>query len=71
MDKFAEEIRHIGGDQMLNVARKEFNKSFTIVSRTCDFVVIGDEFKNVKISRKTNRVQERHVFDHISKLERK
>ncbi len=71
MDKYAEEIRHIGGDAMLNVARKEFSKSFQIVARTPDYVVIGDDIKNVKISRTNNRVQERHVFEHISALERK
>ena len=71
MNKYAEEIHHIGGDALLNTARKEFPKSFHIVSRTPDYVVIGNDLKNVKISRKNNRVQERHVFEHISALERK
>lgn len=71
MDKYAEEIRNIGGEQMLSVALKEFSKSFHIVGRTPDYVIIGDGAKNVKISRKNNRVQERHEFEHISALERK
>lgn len=71
MDKYAEEIRHIGGDAMLNVVCKEFENFFHIVARTVDYVVVGDSKKNVKISRKNNRVQERVVFEHISALERK
>jgi hypothetical protein len=71
MDCYALEIRHIGGDLLLNAVRKEFPKTFHIVSRTPDDVVLGDGIKNVKFSRKNNRVLERHVFEQTSALERK
>lgn len=71
MNNHALEVLHIGGEKLMNVVRKEFVKDFFIVARTPEYIVIGDDIKNVKISRSNNRVQERHVFEHISALERK
>ena len=63
MNNYAAEILRIGGEALLKVAQKEFPESFHIVSRTVEYVVIGDDNKNVMISRKNNRVQERNILN--------
>ena len=71
MDNYATEILRIGGDSLLKVAQKEFPDSFHIVARTVEYVVIGDDNKNVMISRKNNRVQERNILNKSSSIGRK
>lgn len=63
MNNYAAEIVRIGGDALLKVAQKEFPDSFHIVARTVEYVVLGDDSKNVMISRKNNRVQERNILN--------
>lgn len=63
MNSYAAEILRIGGDALLKVAQKEFPNSFHIIARTVEYVVIGDSNKNVMISRKNNRVQERYILN--------
>lgn len=70
MDRFATEIFHIGGNKLLEAAQKEF-KSFFIVARTQEYVVLGNDEKNVSFSRSTFRVLERHVFEKKTALRRK
>lgn len=71
MNNYAAEILRIGGDALLKVAQKEFPESFHIVARTVEYVVIGDDDKNVMISRKNNRVQERNILNKTSSIGRK
>lgn len=71
MNNYAAEILRIGGDAMLQTAQKEFPVKFHIVARTADYVVIGDDNKNVMISRKNNRVQERNTLNNTSSIGRK
>lgn len=71
MNNYAAEILRIGGDALLKVAQKEFPESFHIVARTMDYVVIGDDNKNVMISRKNNRIQERNILKNNSSIGRK
>lgn len=71
MNNYAAEIIRIGGDAMLQIAQKEFPTQFHIIARTAEYVVIGDDNKNVMISRKNNRVQERNILNKSSSLGRK
>ena len=71
MNNYAAEILRIGGDALLKVAQKEFPESFHIVARTVEYVVIGDDNKNVMISRKSNRIQERNILNKTSSIGRK
>lgn len=63
MNNYAAEILRMGGEALLKVAQKEFPESFHIIARTVEYVVIGDDNKNVMISRKNNRVQERNILN--------
>jgi hypothetical protein len=65
------EVTHIGGDALMKSVRKEFPNNFFIVARTQDDLVLGDKTKNVKFSRKTNRVLERHAFENSRGITRK
>jgi AICAR transformylase/IMP cyclohydrolase PurH len=70
MDRFAIEIFRIGGEKLLQAAHKEF-KSFFIVARTQEYVVLGNGEKNVSFSRKNFRVLERTNFEKTRNLQRK
>lgn len=70
MDRYAIEIFRLGGEKLLATARKEF-KTFFIVARTQEYVVLGDGEKNVSFSRENFRVLERHHFGKTRNLQRK
>lgn len=70
MDRFATEIFRLGGERLLAAAHKEF-KSFFIVARTPEYVVLGDGSKNVSFSRKNFRILERVNFEKSRNLQRK
>jgi hypothetical protein len=71
MDKYREEVRHVGGEALLKVVDKEFLNSFVIIGRDQDQITLGDKFKNVKFSREKFRVLERFVLDVNRALSRK
>lgn len=71
MNNHALEVSKIGGDSLMKSVRKEFSGNFFIVARTPDDLVLGDGIKNVKFSRKNNRVLERHVFEGSRSITRK
>lgn len=71
MNKHAIEVARIGGDTLMKSVRKEFPSDFFIVARTPDDLVLSDSMKNVKFSRKNNRVLERHVFESSRGITRK
>lgn len=71
MNNYALEVLRIGGEKLMNVVRKEFNSDFFIIARTPEYIVLGNETKNVSFCRSRNRVLERYVFDGQSKLNRK
>ena len=71
MNKYAIEVTRIGGDALMKSVLKEFSSDFVIVSRTQDEIILGDNIKNVKFSRKNNRVLERHVFEGSRSISRK
>ena len=71
MNNYAIEVARIGGDALMKAVRKEFANDFFIVARTADDLVLSDNKKNVKFSRKNNRVLERHVFEGSRGITRK
>ncbi len=71
MNNYALEVLRIGGEKLMNVVRKEFEKDFFIVARTPEYIVLGNGTKNVSFCRMKNRVLERHVFEGETKLNRK
>ena len=71
MNKYALEVLRIGGEKLMSLVRKEFTKDFFIVARTQEYIVLGNETKNVSFCRLKNRVLERHVFDGSRGITRK
>jgi hypothetical protein len=71
MNKYAIEVTRIGGDALMKSVLKEFSSDFVIVSRTQDEIILGDNIKNIKFSRKNNRVLERHFFEGSRGITRK
>ena len=71
MNNYAIEVARIGGDALMKAVRKEFANDFFIVARTAEDLVLSDNMKNVKFSRKNNRVLERHVFEGSRDITRK
>jgi hypothetical protein len=71
MNKHALEVSTIGGDALMKSVRKEFSGDFFIVARNHDDLVLGDGTKNVKFSRKNNRILERHIFETSRGITRK
>jgi len=71
MNKYSVEVARMGGDALMKSVLKEFSSDFTIISRNCDYIVLGDNTKNVKFSRKNNRVLERHLFEGSRGITRK
>lgn len=71
MNKHALEVIHIGGAALMKSVMKEFSKPFVIISRTPEDIILGDETKNIRFSRKTNKVLERHVFEGSRGISRK
>jgi len=71
MNKYEAEVLHIGGEVMLNLAKKEFVKGFIIVGGDPDRIILGDKEKNIAFSRGRVRVIERFVFNKSASLERK
>lgn len=72
MNKAILEVSKIGGDSLLKLVRQEFaNDDFSIIARTQEYIVLGNNTKNVSFCREKNRVLERYVFDKQTKLERK
>ena len=71
MNKYALEVKHIGGDKMLDLVNKEFTNSFFIIARTQDYIILGDGKKNVSFCRLKNEVLARTVHEQSFKLGRK
>jgi hypothetical protein len=71
MNNYALEVLRIGGDKLMNVVRKEFEKDFFIVARTPEYIVLSNSVKSVSFCRLKNRVIERHVFDRSRGITRK
>jgi hypothetical protein len=71
MNKYAIEVTRIGGDALMKSVLKEFSSDFVIVSRNQDEIILGDNTKNVRFSRKNNRVLERHIFEGSRSITRK
>ena len=71
MNKYEAEVLHVGGEAMLNLAKKEFPNGFFIVGGDPERMILGDKEKNISFSRGRLRVIERFVFDKSASLERK
>lgn len=71
MNRYALEVLRIGGEKLMSIVLKEFAKDFFIVARTPEYIVLGDNVKNVSFCRLKNRVIERHVFDRSRGITRK
>lgn len=71
MNKYYAEVARMGGDALMKSVLKEFPSDFTIISRNSDDIVLGDNTKNVKFSRKNNRVLERYLFEGSRSITRK
>jgi hypothetical protein len=71
MNKHALEVIHIGGEKLMSVVRKEFEKDFYIVARTPEYIVLSNSAKSVSFCRLKNRVIERHTFDSSRGITRK
>jgi len=71
MNNYALEVLRCFGEMMLKVANKEFENGFVIVARTPEYVVLGDNEKNISFSRSTFKIKERFVFGEIKKMNRK
>jgi hypothetical protein len=71
MNKHTLEVIHIGGEKLMSVVRKEFEKDFYIVARTPEYIVLSNSTKSVSFCRLKNRVIERHTFDNSRGITRK
>lgn len=71
LDKHSVEIKHLGGDKLLEAVKKEVGEKFFIVARTQEYVVVGNENKNVSFSRETFKVNGRCEFEKNRDLVRK
>jgi hypothetical protein len=71
MNKHTLEVIHIGGEKLMSVVRKEFEKDFYIVARTPEYIVLSNSAKSVSFCRLKNRVIERHTFDSSRGITRK
>jgi ABC-type thiamine transport system ATPase subunit len=67
MDYYEAVIHRFGGEGLLNSARAEMDRPFSIVAQTQDYFVLTDGKKNVKFGRKNGRVLER--FDLVTRKE--
>ena len=62
--KYTREVVYIGGKALLDAILKEFNNGwFHIVAQDPDMLVVGDNIRNVKFSRKNFRILEKFTFD--------
>jgi hypothetical protein len=71
MNNYALEVLRIGGEKLMNVVRKEFEKDFFIVARTPEYIVLSNSVKSVSFCRLKNRVIERHTFQNSRGITRK
>ena len=71
MNKHEAEVKRMGGDVLVSFIRKEFPGPFSIVARTDEMFVLGNNEKNVKFSRFKLRVMERIFHDQNRRISRK
>jgi hypothetical protein len=72
LNNYAIEVFKVGGEALLALANKEFKKGFFIVARTPEYIVLGDNEKNVKFDLGSKiRISEKYIFDKRQNLERK
>lgn len=71
MNKYEAEVKRMGGDVLVSFIRKEFPGPFSVIARTDEMFVLGDEKKSVKFSRFKLRVMERVFHDQTRRISRK
>ncbi len=72
MNKYALEVERVGGKDLVEAVKKEFQDVFYhIVARDQDMIVLGSNEKNVMFCRKSNKVKERFFLGKNREVARK